>query len=111
MTESKHTPGPWVSERSVTGVPPDAGCGIVASDDDVKISNPSRGIVAWATRLVSRTNQETIANARLIAAAPDMLAALELMVMWMPSGFAPVAQDKAMTAAYNAIRKATGETP
>ncbi len=62
------------------GKPPDAGCGIIASDDDVKISNPSRGIVAWANRSVNRTNIETLANARLIAAAPDLLEAAKEML-------------------------------
>jgi ribosomal protein S20 len=69
----KATPGPWVSEYEVTGRVPDAGCGIVASDEDTKISNPSRGIVAWACRLVSRTCAETKANATFIAAARTLL--------------------------------------
>jgi hypothetical protein len=69
----KATPGPWVSEHEVTGRVPDAGCGIVASDDHTKISNPSRGIVAWACRLVSRTNAETKANAAFISAARTLL--------------------------------------
>lgn len=62
------------------GAPPDAGAAVIASDHDTKISNPSRGIVAWATRLVSRTNAETLANAKLIAAAPELFEALANMV-------------------------------
>lgn len=77
---TKHTPGPWISEDCVAGRPPEAGCGIIASDDDFKISNPTRGIVAWASRIVSRPNEETLANARLIAAAPDLLEACELVI-------------------------------
>ena len=72
-----YTRGPWISEGVVQGRPPDAGCGVIASDDDIKISNPSRGIIAWANRSVNRTNAETLANARLIAAAPDLLKALK----------------------------------
>ena len=74
-----YTRGPWISENDVQGKPPDAGCGVIASDDDIKISNPSRGIIAWANRSVNRTNEETLANARLIAASPDLLEALKLL--------------------------------
>ena len=75
-----YTKGPWISEEAMHGRPPDAGCGVIASDDDVIISNPSRGIIAWATRSVRRTNAETLANARLIAAAPDLLEAAKEML-------------------------------
>lgn len=36
----------------------------------------------------------------------EMLVALEQMTIWMPSGFAPASQDKAMSLAYAAIKKA-----
>ena len=44
----------------------------------------------------------------LIAAAPDLLAALKEMVTWMPSGFAPQSQSIAMKMAHDAIAKAEG---
>ncbi len=73
---SEHTPGPWVADGKCSGRPPDAGVGVIASDTEPAISNPSRGIVAYACRLVSRTSAEVEANARLIAAAPVLLQVL-----------------------------------
>lgn len=72
------TPGPWQHEPDVMGKPPDAGCAVVAViDRDKRISSPTRGIVAWAVRLVSRTNAETSSNAAHIAAnSPDVTLAL-----------------------------------
>lgn len=70
------TPGPWVSEGRATGKSPDAGCGVIASNDDLVISNPSRGITAWACRLVGMTNAECEANASFIAAARTTLPTL-----------------------------------
>lgn len=67
----KHTSAPWISEAHCSGKSPDAGCGVIASDDELVISNPSRGIVAWATRHVGQTSAEVEANARLISTAPD----------------------------------------
>jgi len=73
MSKTKFTQGPWVAEDRVTGgKPPEAGCGVIASETELSISNPSRGIIAWASRSVNRTNEEVVANARLIAKAPDM---------------------------------------
>ena len=70
-----HTPGPWIAEDSCRGKAPDAGCGVIASNEDRRISNPSRGIIAWASRNVGMTSDEAMANANLIAAAPDLLEA------------------------------------
>lgn len=72
-----HTPGPWVAEDNCTGKAPDAGCAVIASNKKSKISNPTRGIVAWATRHVGQTSAEVKANARLIAAAPELVTEVE----------------------------------
>ena len=53
---SKHTPGPWIQVGDTVGVPV--------------------GRVAWVFAPTSSTWTEEIANARLIAAAPDLLEAL-----------------------------------
>jgi hypothetical protein len=62
-----------------------------------------------------RSDKEACANARLIAAAPDMLAALEKLVQQVESGyFDHVATDhpnSAVIAARAAIAKATGVQP
>jgi len=67
----KFTPGPWVAESTVN-----RGCAIIASKEIDRISNPSRGIVARAEQSVGQTNAQVKANARLIAAAPELVAAL-----------------------------------
>jgi hypothetical protein len=80
----KHTPGPWSkSERGYIF----AGDSCIASTSDL---------------------DENEANARLIAAAPDLLAALEQSLSWLssyPGGGANAAWRKAS----EAIAKARGE--
>ena len=58
---SEHTPGPWMVAR-----------GVPAAVDAV-----SGGLVAEAVGGFHRSYEEETANARLIAAAPDMLAELK----------------------------------
>ena len=48
------------------------------------------------------------ANARLIAAAPDMLAALQALLAWAETQPTRYAEDLLQIAAHNAIAKATG---
>ena len=79
MAESKHTPGPWLAAAkpsSIVGWP---------------IVQPATGRLICNINYVQRTvidpevagdrafNRESEANARLIAAAPDLLDALHLM--------------------------------
>lgn len=61
MTEAKFTPGPWTAETEV----------LIRGSDGPRIGfiNCDPG---------SRTDREARANLRLIAAAPDLLAALKL---------------------------------
>lgn len=60
--ETKHTPGPWVIEDSVKGW-----------DDNVAIKSEDGEYIG----LVSWLNDEQKPNAHLIAAAPDLLEALQ----------------------------------
>lgn len=75
MTQkAKHTPGPWeLSTRLyVHGILDSKGLAIAFQDVAPQVdcgSITSRG----------RTPEETLANARLIAAAPDLLEALEAL--------------------------------
>lgn len=62
MTEAKHTPGPWFAEED------EEGNWRVADEDG-----------AWVARSLSWAREEE-ADAYLIAAAPDLLEALERMV-------------------------------
>ena len=86
---SKHTPGPWFHEptgdgleRLITGWPSENTCTVVGVVDG------------------NKTSQETTeANARLIAAAPELLEALEALGDWLahglakPEGAKPTAAD------------------
>lgn len=65
MSEAKHTPGPWKSRRESAGA--------------WKVGGGPIGEYPICTRLstVEHMEEESYANARLIAAAPDLLEALE----------------------------------
>lgn len=88
-----HTPGPWT-----------------AHDDDGTGTKPcvlSETVTAYGNFYVAVCNEGTFANARLIAAAPDLLAACKEVDDWLHGcdfEDAPV-WDKVKAA----IRKATGE--
>lgn len=56
---TKHTPGPW---------------GAIGAD--VKTAGPNSRVICWTGVALDIPLDEVRANARLIAAAPDMLAAL-----------------------------------
>lgn len=99
------TPGPWrVGERGHTVYGPPNG-------------NPSPELVATihggtdAHTVVSRMYIME-ANARLIAAAPEMLAALKYIVNWTPVFFFPYSGEgqEASDMAIKAIAKAEGKT-
>lgn len=80
MSTTKHTPGPWTSGSARTWR--------VFGADGYEICDPTQGphlhvdydsdVGHWATTpgaYVDRTDEEIEANAHLIAAAPDLLAA------------------------------------
>jgi hypothetical protein len=93
---TKHTPGPWkVVPHGVEPENPD-GC-----EFDVTVDTRS---------------PVGMANARLIAAAPELLEALEAAVFALEPNGTPVTEAekyraKAATAARAALAKAKGETP
>lgn len=72
MNELKHTPGPWisaVSEKANRAINIYAGSPFIDSTP----------VVAYALPLFDKRNERD-ANALLIAAAPDLLAALKALV-------------------------------
>jgi hypothetical protein len=90
---SKHTPGPWVFYDD-------------SNDGKTKrIEIAARG--KTVARIYHSVPKEDLPNARLIAAAPDLLEALEYMVNTCPA-IDPSGGD-AHTRARYAIAKATGE--
>ena len=70
IEEQKHTPGPWEVEQGYSG-----------SRGQIAVTNHDNfnrtGCCICLIAPVSNYTEEDKANARLIAAAPDMLAALE----------------------------------
>ncbi len=94
---SKHTPGPWEAHL----------------DEAYFVTGPDRGRVAIMTHLKGahglggrRSGDESAANARLIAAAPDLLEALTDLLGWQT-----LAPDDVVAAARAAIDKAEGVKP
>lgn len=93
MLDAKHTPGPWIQVGHWVEHPNEKIPDICTCD-----------LQAIGHGHLKRTEAETIANARLIAAAPDMLEALKLIQN----------QDLVLPAdreiIKSAIAKATGES-
>lgn len=106
---SKHTPGPWFTFANATCVGGPAGI----------LGNPSGADTAGIAHcgMALRAGDELQANARLIAAAPDLLEALQAMlkdsetvrrVMLAEAGIGMV-DENALSMARTAIAKATGD--
>ena len=91
---AKHTPGPWR-----IGSPPPNGQQTIGTDQGLMVAVATTG-----------AGVQTKANANLIAAAPDLLKALEDCVVVMDRELAglKVIQPE-LSAARAAIAKATGE--
>ena len=88
MTNTQHTPGPWHVDINGEGA----------------ITAPDGALIA---RLHNASRDDLReANARLIAAAPDLLAALQAVADYWAGGDVPAEIDAAMRAA---IAKATGQ--
>lgn len=110
MSESQHTPGPWA-------VRPNANddWGIVRAADGASVADAGVFTRCADFRNAEDDNltnaqwqdgpPEVAANARLIAAAPDLLAALEYIVAWKPLDW-DAAKARGMARA--AIAKAKG---
>lgn len=89
---SKHTPGPWIG--GTVKFPDGHKVHMVTPKFGDPICTPSSG-----------------ANARLIAAAPDMLEALENVVYAEPGRFKSIRCGSLEHSIVSAIRKAKGEAP
>jgi hypothetical protein len=76
---SGHTPGPWWTDAKYSGA--EMGCAIIAARTDCGPlpGNPSRGMVAFASAVLNTEARRCEANARLIAAAPELLPLAQLL--------------------------------
>jgi hypothetical protein len=98
---SAHTKdGPWI-DAGLSGANP------VITGGPLRLIKCAGVVVAFLPAWLDDEKEEAKANARLIAAAPDLLEALQLIVQWDESGFAQT--DEQMSKARAAISKATGE--
>ena len=97
---SAHTPGPWEADDDLD---------IIATDSGVLIAsvNQAADFPCLDEDEREEAQCECEANADLIAAAPDLLAALQAMVAHYPAGINTML-DEASTAARAAIARATG---
>lgn len=98
MTNAQHTPGPWKAYGTLVSLP-------VTPDEtqDVNICDMHRSNLPDA---------ECCANARLIAAAPELLEALELIIGDQPYAATQEWRDqvkKAREMAKAAVAKARGQ--
>ncbi len=96
-----HTPGPWHSFQQA-----DSTRHLVVAGDGRK---PNEPVVATVSGYTATMHAAEAANARLIAAAPDLLAACKLIVLAHPlNGNSNCHECKASRAAEAAIAKAGG---
>jgi len=111
MSVPQFTPGPWVA------LPPEEGS-LYARIRGTRLGGKFK--IANALMAADQTleENEAIANARLIAAAPDLYEALALMVAWYgkrdnhgdDSLLQPDQQENEIAQAMRALAKARGET-
>ena len=114
MTQGKHTPGPWF-------VPDQTYARNLTVEVDDGIACPgSGGAMSYTTDVCVlgwNGTPEWDANARLIAAAPDMLEACQIIsdcassAKGMTAAQVRIALDMAANTARAAIARATGEKP
>lgn len=100
--ETKHTPGPWLRDRE-SGFDCDVRAANGRKIASVNVQNAPKSKKGWLSR-----QKENEANARLIAAAPDLLNALAEIVA-AADGDGWKALDAGFNNARTAIAKATGE--
>lgn len=87
MSTDKHTPGPWEVQQST----------VYALEDDVPSSRfrsrKRNRFFASVQGYPSTSISELIANARLMATAPELLAACQVIVKACEAGHAAVTKD------------------
>jgi len=108
----QHTPGPWGVLSTAVGPAYTAVC-IGQLNEEKGLDNASD---EYAVCVVPLIHDESRANARLIAAAPNLLAALEVgaecLVSWMETAdpdYVREPDEQVLAAMRAAIAKATGQ--
>ncbi len=100
---SSHTPGPWGTQDGAEVWPMEGPTSFVTL---ARVTGP------WCDSQWYGSVEESRANGRLIAAAPELLAALiacrEQLAVWVDTGSLDEADFAAVKMADEAIRKAVG---
>lgn len=114
MTKTNHTPGPWVLDEYKEGLYFDVrrrwDSNVTPGNSDTYGSGEGAHItgISYGGPGAVPTRAQAEANGRLIAAAPDLLAALERIAVWDFNILGDcVAEAQAMAQAV--IKKAKGE--
>lgn len=107
MSAAKHTPGPWTA-RAFSSV---VGCPITAQPDRTKNTINLAGVYGSQHDSDAERRAEIEANARLIAAAPDLLSAARRALAVLRATGESVRPKNALGALHDAIVKASGEAP
>jgi hypothetical protein len=116
MNDTKHTPGPWECRKTAgAGLQIYGNVSAALGEDFAEVvqifdtfNHPPKFMVAyerWVQFPQREWNEMQEANARLIAAAPDLLRVAELLVSWLDE---EEGSHKLCDAARAAIAAATG---
>jgi len=98
QTQTKHTPGPWTTNRT-------------SDTSEGRSIGTAKGSIALLTEDRYTASEQT-ANARIIAAAPDLLAAAERvarLMEWKDTPSSMVEIDAVKAQLRSAIARARGE--
>lgn len=105
-TVTPHTPGPW---RVHEDIPSDSYCPLIEAEDSEGLGSVD---IANVSRPTTGGPDNTEANAKLIAAAPELLEALKLCAILInkrvTAGNVSIDFLKIQDLAFSAIAKATG---
>jgi hypothetical protein len=107
---AQHTPGPWEFAEWNAGINNRPGYGIMAEHGSLNVTVHTRKPKGDGFNDVDCTDQAK-ADAALIAAAPDLLEALEVMISDFGDYPASERPCRAFDLAYAAIKKAKREQP
>lgn len=106
--KNKHTPGPWLK-----GNPDKDNNTEIFGDDFLSDGTKANGMInvctVWGDNAGSLHDEVNTANASLIAAAPELLEALEMFVKKFAQSHSAPSNYPHYRDAINAIKKAKGE--
>ena len=110
--------GPWITESGVSDDTEERGLAVIAALPElarIPGATPTRGMVAWVHSGLGacETDEQAVATARLIAAAPDLFSALSDILVTFHARpdimrLCGVHENSQLQAACDALNKAVG---